>query len=213
MYYHCDRYNHLLKRKCSCGGDAEMIIDFVTDFEARCSRCHLSTHAYIKPEAAAQHWNAGDDIMETPLHIFWDDPEGWLRGEVTAIHIADDGFEPITRQSVHFETAIIEYTDKLLWVEHLSDWDGNRDSIDITEAVSGNAYADHHKIRPAQGETIRFDSFVIPEENRLTRLAYRWNDSWLLITAEQDHLVLTRASVPCEEASSSDEGAPPLNWT
>lgn len=208
MYYHCDWYNHLLTRKCSCGGDAEMIVDFVADFEARCSRCHLSTWANMTPKAAARDWNAGDDFMEKPLHIFWDDPEGYLQGEVTAIHIDDIGFEPATRQSVRFRHAVIEYTDKKLWLNYR---DGERGyTIDLLPCI---AYADLHKIRPAQGETIRFDSFVIPEENRLTGLTYRWNDSWLLITAEQDQLVLTRASASCEETSSSDEGVPPLNWT
>lgn len=133
MHDHCDRYNHLLLRRCRCGGDAEMIVDIVADFETRCSRCHLSTRTYMKPEAAAQHRNAGDEITETPLHIFREDPEGCLWSEVTAIHIADDGFEPITRQSVRFETAFIAYTDKLLRVEHLSDWNGKRYSIDITK--------------------------------------------------------------------------------
>ena len=47
-------FNHLLTRKCSCGGEPEMIVDFVADFEVRCSKCHLSTHAYIKPEDAAK---------------------------------------------------------------------------------------------------------------------------------------------------------------
>ena len=31
-FNHCDMFNHLLTRKCSCGGDPEMLIDFVADF-------------------------------------------------------------------------------------------------------------------------------------------------------------------------------------
>jgi len=34
---HCDMYNHLLTRTCRCGGNAEMLIDFVDDFVVRCS--------------------------------------------------------------------------------------------------------------------------------------------------------------------------------
>lgn len=105
-FNHCDMYNHLLTRKCTCGGDPEMIIDFVADFEVRCSKCHLSTHAYIKPEDAVKHWNDGDDIMEKPLHIFWDDPEGYLQSEVVAIHISDDGFWRISHQSCDFDEAV-----------------------------------------------------------------------------------------------------------
>ena len=106
-FNHCDMYNHLLTRKCSCGGDPEMLIDFVADFEVRCSKYHRSTHAYIGPENAAKHRNDGDDIMEEPLHIFWDNPEGYLQGEVVAIHISDDCFCGISHQSCDFEELVL----------------------------------------------------------------------------------------------------------
>ena len=60
--------------------------------------CHLSTHAYMKPEAAAAHWNNGDDIMDSQLHIFWVDPEAYLKGEIAAIYISDEGFSKISQQ-------------------------------------------------------------------------------------------------------------------
>lgn len=97
-FNHRDVYNHLLTRTCICGGKAEMIVDSAADFEARCSMCHLSTHAYRKPEAAAAHWNNSDDIMDSPLHIFWDDPEAYLEGEIAAIYISDEGFSKISQQ-------------------------------------------------------------------------------------------------------------------
>ena len=202
-FNHCDQFNHLLTRKCSCGGDAEMIIDFVDDFEARCSKCHRSTHAYMRPEGAAKHWNDGDDIMEKPLHIFWDDPEGYLQGEVVAIHIADDEFNPVTQQSINFMEAIIEYTDKKLRVEHDSC------TIDIRSISSFNPDI-RYTIRPATGETIKFENIVFSEDGGILRLEYRWNESWLFIIAEQHNLVISRDIVPYNEVSSSVDGEYPL---
>ena len=51
-FNHCDMYNHLLTRKCSCGGAAEMIIDFVADF----CRDHIHGIRAIKPEASFLMW-------------------------------------------------------------------------------------------------------------------------------------------------------------
>ena len=205
-FNHCDMYNHLLLRKCSCGGEPEMIIDFVDDFEARCSKCHRSTHAYMRPEDAAKHWNDGDDIMEKPLHIFWDDPQGYLQGEVVAIHIADDEFDPITQQSINFMEAIIEYTDKKLCVEH------DHGTIDIGRISSFNPEIYRYVIRPASGETIKFDSIVSANRN-VVRLEYRWNKSWLFITTELDNLVIARDIVPFDEVSPSIDGEYPLVWS
>jgi hypothetical protein len=151
-FNHCDMYNHLLTRKCTCGGDPEMIIDFVADFEVRCSKCHLSTHAYIKPEDAVKHWNDGDDIMEKPLHIFWDDPEGYLQGEVVAIHISDDVFWGISHRSCDFVEAVFEYKDKMYSIEHESS--GEDGSINIGSLSSFNPEVYRHIVKPADGETI-----------------------------------------------------------
>lgn len=209
-FSHCDMYNHLLTRKCSCGGDAEMIIDFVDDFEVRCSKCHLSTHAYIKPEDAAKHWNDGDDIMDTPLHIFWDDPEGYLQGEVVAIHIADDEFDPVTQQSINFLDAIIEYRGKKLIVQHYSDEDGH--TIDIRKISAFNPDRYRYIIRPAKGDIIKFANIVISDNDSIARLEYSWNESWLFIAAEQDNLVIARDIVPYDEESPSIDGDYSLGW-
>ena len=206
-FNHYDISNHLLTRKCSCGGDAEMIIDFVADFEVRCSKCHRSTHAYMEPEAAAKHWNDGDDIIEEPLHIFWDDPQGYLQGKVVAIHIADDEFEPVTQQSINFMEAIIEYADKKLRVEH------NGSTIDIGEFSSFNPEIYCYTIRPEHAETIKFEKVVIAEGNRIVRLEFRWNDTWLFIVAEQHNLAITRDIVPYDEESPSVDGDKPLHWS
>ncbi|MBE6995453.1 MAG: hypothetical protein E7429_01785 [Ruminococcaceae bacterium] len=207
----CDAYNHLLTRQCTCGGKGEMLIDYADDYVVRCSKCHLSTHAYIRPEDAARHWNNGDDIMDHPLHIFWDAPEDALRGEVTAIHIYYDEFEPVTQQSINFAEAIIEYKDKMLRVEHDGNHNGCRIEIDSFSSFNPEMY--RYTIRPKVGETITFDAVVIPEGQRVVRLEFRWNDSWLFIAAEQHNLVIGRDVVPYNEVSPSFDGDCPLDWT
>lgn len=64
-FSHCDISDHLLTRKCSCGGDPEMIIVFVYSIKVRCSQCHSSTLAYVKPEVATKHWNDGIVVTDT----------------------------------------------------------------------------------------------------------------------------------------------------
>ena len=189
---HCDTYNHLLTRTCICGGKPEMIIDFVDDFVARCSKCHRSTHAYIRPEDAAQHWNDGDDIMDHPLHIFWDDPEGYLQGEVVAIHIPDNSFWPISHQSCDFDEAIFEYKDKIYSFKHERIKENG--AIDIGALSSFNAEMFNHIVKPANDEIIRYDKIIYSESGNIEGIAFRWSDTWLFVFVDEYNLVLTRSS-------------------
>ena len=75
-YHHADQFNKQIKRKCECGGDPEMLIDFVDDFIVRCKKCHKATWAYIKPEGAIEHWDElwdQDDDNRPPLELLIDD--------------------------------------------------------------------------------------------------------------------------------------------
>ena len=200
--------NYMLTRKCSCGGDPEMLVDFVDGHIVRCSKCHLSTHAYMDPKIAAAHWNSGDDIMPRPLHIFWDNPKGYLQGEVVAIHIAEDGFKPVTQQSIDFLEAIIEYTDKRIYVE--LDDHGDYAILDfglITE-FSSDRYP--YTIKPDAGESIRFENLVFCGDS-VSRLDLRWDTSCLSIVASHKSLVITRDIVSYNEVSSSMDGDYPLD--
>ena len=53
-----------LKRKCTCGGTAEVVLDFVSDFSVRCKKCHLSTyHTYVL-QSVIDDWE-----NEVDLHV------------------------------------------------------------------------------------------------------------------------------------------------
>lgn len=54
----CDRY---LKRKCPhCGGDGEILMDFVSDYIVRCKNCKKSTWAAMELTEAIEDWNNGE---------------------------------------------------------------------------------------------------------------------------------------------------------
>jgi len=185
---HFDMYNHLLTRKCTCGGEPEMLIDFVDDFEVRCSKCHLSTHAYMDPEDAAKHWNDGDDIKDEPLHILWDDPEGWLQGEVAAIYISDEAFCMVNEQSCDFQEAIFEYSDKIYSFEH------EVSGINIGSVSSFDRKAYKYKLKPTKEEKISFEKIIYSEHGCIDTIVFRWGDTWLFVFASEHDLILTRSS-------------------
>ena len=60
----CDRH---LTKKCDCGGDGEILMDFVADYIVRCKNCKKSTWANMEMQAAINDWNDGE------LHCVVDD--------------------------------------------------------------------------------------------------------------------------------------------
>jgi hypothetical protein len=53
----CDRH---LKRSCPhCGGEGEILIDFVSDYMVRCKNCKKSTYAQMTLSEAIDEWNDG----------------------------------------------------------------------------------------------------------------------------------------------------------
>lgn len=209
-YDFAPQYDHLLTRKCTCGGKGQMLIDFESDFVVRCSNCHWHTHSDYDLERIVLHWNNGDDIIPSPLKIFWDDPVQALKGQVKSIHLSENGFAPITQQSIDFCDAILEYTDKKLRVSVLryDEWE----SMNI-RAVSGyNPDYYCYTIHPKEEETILFNKLVYSEDHRAFRLEYRWDESWLDIILAQDGLVISRDIVPYGVESPSFDGDYPLTW-
>ena len=48
-----------LTRKCACGGEGELLLDFVSDFVVRCKNCKKSTWANMIALDAIEEWNSG----------------------------------------------------------------------------------------------------------------------------------------------------------
>lgn len=55
---------HCIKRKCTCGGTAEVILDFVGDFGVRCNKCRLSTYHTFVLQDVIDDWE-----NEVDLHV------------------------------------------------------------------------------------------------------------------------------------------------
>lgn len=51
--------DRLIKGKCQCGGDGELLLDFVYDYVVRCKRCKKSTRAEMFAVYAIKEWNEG----------------------------------------------------------------------------------------------------------------------------------------------------------
>lgn len=196
-YVHATNYNALLTRKCTCGGNGEMLCDFVADFVVRCSSCHLSTHAYIGPENAAAHWNAADDILSDPLDILLDDINGNLQGEVIAIRLRDD-CEYLTQQSYVFSAAVIEYTDKLFCIE------ADSDCISIDRCSDYNREIYCEIISSKEGDRIIFTTAVVAKNDQVMGLEFRRNGTRFTITALKNTLMISRDILPYGESSPSD---------
>ncbi len=59
-YNHVFSCEHLLNKKCSCGGTGELLLDFVSDYVVRCNKCYKSTRASMCAVDAIKDWNDGE---------------------------------------------------------------------------------------------------------------------------------------------------------
>ena len=59
-YHHVYGTEHLIKRKCSCGGTGELLLDFVSDYIVGCKECKKSTMASMNAIDAIEDWEAGE---------------------------------------------------------------------------------------------------------------------------------------------------------
>lgn len=55
--YGCER---LINGKCECGGNGELLLDYVFDYVVRCKDCGKSTWASVTAIEAIKDWNAGE---------------------------------------------------------------------------------------------------------------------------------------------------------
>ena len=51
-------------RKCGCGGEGELVLDFVSDYIVRCKKCKKSTWAQMNARDAIEEWNDGYTLCD-----------------------------------------------------------------------------------------------------------------------------------------------------
>ena len=53
--------DRFLEKKCPiCGGNGEILLDFVSDFVVRCKQCNKSTYTEMEVRHAIENWNKGE---------------------------------------------------------------------------------------------------------------------------------------------------------
>lgn len=64
-------FDRFIKAKCPlCGGEGEILLDFVSDYVVRCKSCKKSTYAEMQLRHAIDHWNDGEvqcDLSDTTI--------------------------------------------------------------------------------------------------------------------------------------------------
>ena len=58
-YHHVLGAERHMRGKCNCGGEGELLLDFVCDYIVRCRKCKRSTYAQMIAIEAIEEWNAG----------------------------------------------------------------------------------------------------------------------------------------------------------
>lgn len=58
-FFHVYGAERHINRKCECGGNGELLLDFVSDYAVRCKRCYKSTWAQMNAQDAIEEWNDG----------------------------------------------------------------------------------------------------------------------------------------------------------
>lgn len=58
-YFHVLGAERHLTGKCKCGGEGDLLLDFVSDYIVRCKKCKHSTYAQMLAVDAIDEWNAG----------------------------------------------------------------------------------------------------------------------------------------------------------
>ena len=71
---------------------------------------------------------------------------------------------------------------------------GEDGAINIGSLSSFNPEVYRHIVKPADGETIRFEKIVYSENGDIEGIAFRWNDTWLFVFTSEHNLILTRSS-------------------
>ncbi len=195
-YHHADQFNNQIKRKCECGGDPEMLIDFIDDFIVRCKKCHKATWAYIEPEDAIEHWDElwdQDDENRPPLELLIDDLEKSLAGEVAYMAIAQEDADQINRQSCDCFEVVIVMRDRILLAEHEHHGEDGAIGFDKISNFNENRYG-LRVVAPPNG-IFKFVKVLYSEDGSVDGIKYLFGDHYVFIFASEYNLIVTKSVV------------------
>ena len=191
-FHHVDGLAEQIKRKCRCGGDPEMISDFVDDFVVRCKKCHISTMAFMKPEQAIEHWEQ-EDTVPPPLDLIIDDVDGSLAGEVRFMAVSKEDAVQYNAQSCDCPEIIITMRDRTFSAEH--EEHGEDGAIGLDELYPITDTSHYHIVAPPSEGVFEFIKARFAEDGTVEGLKYRYGDGYVFIFASEYDLILTKSVV------------------
>ena len=190
IYHHADAYNEQFRRTCHCGGEPEMLMDPVDDFIVRCKKCHISTHAYMKPEEAIKQWDSGNDIMP-PLDLLSDNLDKNLEGPVLYMAIRGDDSVQLNQQSCDCLEVIIVTNDRIIIAEH--EKYGENGSIAFGTMSSFNKEVYNLRITAPADGSIEFVKILYEEDGTIDCVKYRYGEHYLFLFADEYNLIVTKS--------------------
>ena len=140
---------HLLNRKCACGGEGEIFMDFVSDYQVRCKNCHASTWAGMCLIDAIDDWNNAD----TPIHLDTGEEKFFAKVReqpIQYIALEDRGLWYATEQSCEANRAVIAFADDYFLIDSRVNGE-DESSFDFCHCSDYNKSLFSHTITPRSG--------------------------------------------------------------
>ncbi len=180
-------FERYVTRKCECGGEPELMLDFVYDFYLRCPKCHRATWDTFDLQYVIDDWNNGEtprvqerlitdgeiffNHAEDPVHYIVLDENPWFSNtnlcdsDYVFVCIGDEIFK-IGSQFEHEGEEVFTY-----------------------ERVTNLTASNHRKIISTESEPLRFIRFE-QEPECSPVLRFQIGERPLLITADGNDLMV-----------------------
>lgn len=174
-----------ITRKCDCGGEPELMLDFDSDFYIRCSKCHKSTWATYELRSVIDDWNNNE--IETTIDTAAERFEKYIQEPVKYIAL-DERSVCYDENQWDCNEVVIAIGDAIFGIT------GQRVAEDQSDFKFGEWSDYNKKMRPylVQSSEEEPISFVRIEREPGCDAVMRFNigNRPILITAEEDGVMI-----------------------
>lgn len=176
-------YERYIHRKCSCGGNAELMFDHVADFFIRCTKCHQATWATFVIEEVINDWDQG--LIEATINTPEEDFQKYIDQPIKYIDLSEDA-HCYDDNLYECESIVIAIGDTFFGVESQR-IDADRFGFVFQEYSGYSGESWPLRVSPKSGESI---SFIRKEEEEAMYqvLRLQMGNRPILITADENCL-------------------------
>lgn len=195
MYYPVIGCERLLKYRCKCGGEPEIIEDFVSDYEIRCKECKRSIWAGMTVQEAIDDWDWEWENNKTDLHVFSlpsDDLQETFGNKILSFAIDSESSRWIETYCCECQEILIQTEKQKFLLEHAHY--GEDGAILVGEPMSLNKENFKLRVLSEENSPIIFDKAQYREDGTLEALRFCYGDSYLFVFADEDELILTKGT-------------------